>query len=76
MQEPQVITEQKPEKLVNDIAGTGGMTRSGRCYAPINSKPREEESSTENGGIKIGAPKKEDKEPMNDLSLGQRQTNS
>ena len=36
MQEPQAAVEQKPEKLVNDIAGTGGMTRSGRCYAPIN----------------------------------------
>ena len=29
MQEPQVAAEQKPEKSVNDIAGTGGMTHSG-----------------------------------------------
>ena len=39
--EPQAIVEQKPEKLVNDIAGTGGMTRSGRCYAPITSGAKE-----------------------------------
>ena len=32
---PLAVTEQKPEKLVNDIAGTGGMTRSGRCYARL-----------------------------------------
>ena len=29
MQEPQAVEEQKPEKSVNDIAGTGGMTRNG-----------------------------------------------
>ena len=52
MQEPQTVVEQKLEKSVNDIAGTGGMTRSGRCYAPINPKTREWESSTKNGGIK------------------------
>ena len=39
VQEPQAVIEQKPETSVNDIAGTGGITRSGQCYAPIN--PRE-----------------------------------
>ena len=29
MQEPQATAKQKLEKSVNDIAGTGGMTRSG-----------------------------------------------
>ena len=42
--EPQAVTEQKPEKSVNDIVGTGGMTRSGRCYTPITTKVREGES--------------------------------
>ena len=41
MQEPQAAVEQKLEKSVNDIAGTGGMTRSGQCYVPINLKIRE-----------------------------------
>ena len=35
--EPQAVVEQKPEKSVNDIAGTGGMTRSGRCYSLVTS---------------------------------------
>ena len=42
------------------------MTRSGRCYAPINSGTREGESSTNNGGIKIAAPKRKDKKPINE----------
>ena len=29
IQEPQAAVEQKPEKLINDIARTRGMTRSG-----------------------------------------------
>ena len=29
--EPQAVAEQKPEKSVNDITGTEGMTHSGRC---------------------------------------------
>ena len=43
VQEPQAATEQKLETSVNDIAGTGGMTRSGRCYAPVNSGVKEGE---------------------------------
>ena len=27
--EPQAVVKQKPKKSVNDIAGTGGMTRNG-----------------------------------------------
>ena len=42
------------------------MTRSGRCYALINSRTREGESSTENEGIKIAASKRKDKEPINE----------
>ena len=53
IQEPRAVVKQNPEKLVNDIVGTGGMTRSGRCYASINSKTRKGENSTKNEGIKI-----------------------
>ena len=43
------------------------MTRSGQCYAPINSEIREGESSAANEGPKITAPKRKDKEPINEL---------
>ena len=66
IQQPQAAVEQKPEKSVNDIARMGGMTHSGRCYAPINSRIKERGSSTENGGIKIATPKNKDKEPINE----------
>ena len=66
MQEPQIATEQKPEKSVNDIARTGGITRSGRCYAPINPETRERESSVANERTKIAAPKEKEKESMNE----------
>ena len=39
--EPQAVAEQKPKKSVNDITGTGGMTRSGLCYAPVTTEVRE-----------------------------------
>ena len=61
MQEPQVVVEQKPDKSVNDIAGTGGMTRSGRCYAPVNLEIGEGESSAANERTKIAAPKGKEK---------------
>ena len=66
MQEPQAVIEQKPEKSVNDIMGTGGMTYSGRCYVPINSGTREGESSTANEGTKIAATKGKEKKPINE----------
>ena len=58
IQESRATAEQKPEKSINDIVGMGGMTRSGRCYASINSGTREGESSAVNEGIKIAAPKR------------------
>ena len=67
VQEPQVVIEQKPEKSVNDIAGTGGMTRSGRCYASINLETGEGESHAANERTKITVPKGKKKEPMNEL---------
>ena len=66
MQEPLATVEQKPEKSVNYIVGTGGMTRSGWCYAPINPQTRERESSAANERTKITAPKGKEKEPMNE----------
>ena len=63
---PQAVAEQRSKKSVNDIAGIGGMTRSGRCYAPITTEVREGESSVENGGVKITASKKKDKESINE----------
>ena len=66
MQEPQAVAEQKPEKSINDIVGMGGMTRSGRYYAPINPETREWESSAANERTKIAALKGKDKEPINE----------
>ena len=56
--EPQAVAEQKPKKSVNDIAGTGGMTRSDRCYAPVTSGVKEGETSIENEGMNIATSKK------------------
>ena len=75
MQEPQAITEQKPEKSVNDIAGMGGMTRNGQCYAPINLETKEGEIFATNEGIKIAAPKRKDKEPKTNQSPKKRRMN-
>ena len=45
----------------------GRMTRSRRCYAPINPRTKEGESFIANEGIKIAALKGKDKEPINEL---------
>ena len=66
---PQAIIEQRPKKSVNGIAGIGGMTRSGWCYVLVTTEVREGESSVENGGVKIAASKKKDKEPINELVI-------
>ena len=72
---PQAVAEQKPEKSVNDVTGTRGMTRSGRCYAPVTSGAKERETSTKNEKMKITASKKKDKEPINEPVIWRR-TNS
>ena len=66
MQEPQAAAEQKPETSVNDIAGTRGMTYSGRCYASIDLEVKEGEESVERGKVKITVPKGKGKEVIND----------
>ena len=45
IQEPQAVAKQKPETSVNDIAKTGGMTCSDRCYALVNLGAKEGERS-------------------------------
>ena len=48
-QEPQAVRvslETTQEPLVNDIVGTGGLTRSGRCYAPSLSRVKGGEEGT------------------------------
>ena len=42
------------------------MTRSGRCYALVTTEVRERETSAKNGGVKITASKKKDKELINE----------
>ena len=42
------------------------MTRSGRCYASINSGTREWESSAANEGTKIATTKRKDKKLINE----------
>ena len=42
------------------------MTRSGRCYAPINPETGEGESSAATERTKITASKGKEKEPMNE----------
>ena len=42
------------------------MTRNGRCYASVTTEVRERESFAKNGGVKIAASKKKDKEPINE----------
>ena len=60
------IAEQKPKKSVNGIVGTGGMTRSGRCYASFNSRVKKGEESVEEDGVKIIVPREKDKEVINE----------
>ena len=69
-QEPQVVRvnlETKQEPSVNDIVGTGGLTRSGRCYAlgPLRVKGGEE--GTKQNDVEVTVLKKKDKEPLNEL---------
>ena len=63
---PQAVAKQKPKKSVNDVTGMGGMTCSGRCYAPVTLGAKEGETFIENKGMKIAASKKKDKGPINE----------
>ena len=68
-QEQQVIRvnpEMKQELSINDIVGTGGLTHSGRCYAPGFSRVKEEEEGTEQNDVEVTILKKKRKEPLNE----------
>ena len=65
VQEPQTATEQGQKTSVNDIMETRGITRSGRCYTPINSRVKEREKSIEEGRVKITILKRKDKKVIN-----------
>ena len=68
-QEPQAVRvslETKQESSVNDIVGTGGLTRSGRCYTPGLSGVKGGEEGTEQSDIEITILKKKGKESLNE----------
>ena len=69
-QEPQAIRvspKTKQEPSVNDIVGTRGLTRRGRCYAPGPSRVKRGEEGTEQSDVEVTVLKKKGKEPLNEL---------
>ena len=67
--EPQAVRvslEAKQEPSVNDIVGTGGLTRSGRCYAPSLAGVKKGEEGTERSDVEVTVLKKKGKEPLNE----------
>ena len=68
-QEPQAVQvspETKQEPSVNDIVGTGGLTHSGRCYAPGPSRVKGGEEGIEQSDVDVIVLKKKGKEPLNE----------
>ena len=68
-QEPQAVRvspEMKQEPLINDIVRTGGLTRSGRCYAPSLSRVKEREKGTKQCDVKVVVSKRKGKEQLNE----------
>ena len=55
----------KQEPSVNDIVGTGGLTHSGRCYAPGLTGVKGGEEGAEQSGVEVTVLKKKGKEPLN-----------
>ena len=69
LQEPQVVRvslKKKQEPSVNDIIGTGGLTRSGRCYILGLSGVKQREKHIEQSGVEVTILKKKGKEPLNE----------
>ena len=56
----------KQEPSANDIVGTGGLIRSGRCYAPGPSKVKGGEEGTEQSDVEVTVLKKKGKELLNE----------
>ena len=68
-QEPQPVRvnlETKQEPSINDIVGTGGLTRSSRCYAPGPSGVKGGEEGTEKSDVEVNVLKKKGNEPLNE----------
>ena len=66
-QEPQVVRvslEEKQGPSINDIAGTSGLTRSDRCYAPGLSGVKEREEGTKQSDVEVTISKKKGKKPL------------
>ena len=62
--EPQTVKVSpkiKQEPSVNDIVSTGGLTRSGRCYAPGLSGVKRGEEDTEQSDVEVIVLKKKEK---------------
>ena len=62
--EPQAVRvnlETKQEPSVNDIVGTGGLTRSGRCYVPGLAGVKGGEEGTERSDVEVTVLKKKRK---------------
>ena len=57
----------KQETLVNDIAGTGGMIRNDRCYAPNLLRVKGREEGTEQSDVEVTILKRKGKESLNEL---------
>ena len=70
LQEPQAVRvspEIKQEPSVNDIMGTGGLTHSGRSYAPSLSRVKGGKEGTEQSDVEVTILKKKVKKPLNEL---------
>ena len=68
-QEPQAVRvspKTKQEPSVNDIIGTGGLTCSGRCYAPGLAGVKGGEEGIERSDVEVIVLKKKEKEPLNE----------
>ena len=68
-QKPQAVQgslEEKQDSSVNNIVGTGGLTRSGRCYALGLLGVKEGEECTEQSGVEVIILKKKGKESLNE----------
>ena len=50
----------KQEPLVNDIVGTGGLTRSGRCYALGLSRVKGRKKGIEQSDVEVTVLKKKE----------------
>ena len=77
-QEPRAVRvnpKTKQEPSINDIVGTGGLTRSGQCYASSPSRVKKREEGIEQSDVEATVLKKKGKNWWTSQSLRQRQMN-